>query len=487
MTSPATPRRDHPPSLIQRFSLPRLWAFVAVFLPVIAALAASLSTIDLAYQLRLGEVMLDTGELVRTDTFTFTALGAPWVDQQWGAQIILDLVYRAGGWAGLALLRAGLTGAIFLFVYLSCRAVGATMRRSAWLTLASFLVAVGGLSLRPQLFAMVLFPAAVWLVAGRRAHPGRLWIIPVLVVIWANVHGTFFLGPVLLGLAWLKDLHDGSPVARRTLVMGAVSAAATLINPFGFRVWTYAIEISSNDVISRLITEWRPPTVRDVAGAVFFGSVLVVGAILARRDRPTPWPSLLALGVFFAIGLFASRGIFWWAFAAPAILAELLSDGPQAEAKPGRAAFNVAIAAGLVVLAVLFLPWGRPLSRIGSDDTLLTEAPPGLTAAVREHLAPGERMFNAQRWGSWFELAIPQNRVFVDSRIELFPEAVWNDYSQISNGQEGWQALLDRWEIELVVASNDQQRDLIPRIRRDPGWRLLYKDADGWVFGRSAP
>src|SRR5688572_9326840 len=184
MTTPANARGDRSPTPTQRFTLPRLWAFVAVFLPVVTALAASLSTIDLAYQLRLGAVMLDTGELVRSDTFTFTALGAPWVDQQWGAQIILDLVYRAGGWAALALLRAGLTGAIFLFVFLSCRAAGATMRRSAWLTLASFIVAVGGLSLRPQLFAMVLFPAAVWLVTGRRTHPARLWLIPVLVVIW---------------------------------------------------------------------------------------------------------------------------------------------------------------------------------------------------------------------------------------------------------------------------------------------------------------
>jgi hypothetical protein len=467
------------------FTLPRLWAFVAVFLPVVTALAASLSTIDLAYQVRLGDLMLDTGKLIRLDNFTFTAAGAPWLDQQWGGQVLFALVYRAGGWAALALLRAALTGVIFLFVYLSCRAAGADERRSAWLTLGSFLIAVGGLSLRPQLIAMVLFPASVWLVAGRRSHPGRQWVIPVLVVIWANVHGTFFLAPLLLGLAWLKDIHDRSPQARRTLLVAVVSTLATLVNPFGLRVWSYAVEISSNDVISRLITEWRPPTVRDIAGAVFFVSVLLVGVFLARRERPTPWPSLVALGVFFAIGLFASRGIFWWAFATPAILAELLSDSPAREQKPGRVGVNLAIAGGLALLAVLFLPWGRPVSKIGSEDTLLTEAPPGLTAAVRRHLEPGEHMFNAQRWGSWFELATPEHPVFVDSRIEVFPESVWNDYGQVSTGVEGWQDVLDRWDIQVVVASKDQQRDLIPRISRDPGWRLLYKDADGWVFGRS--
>jgi hypothetical protein len=93
-------------------------------------------------------------------------------------------------------------------------------------------------------------------------------------------------------------------------------------------------------------------------------------------------------------------------------------------------------------------------------------------------------MFNAQRWGSWLEFAVPENRVFVDSRIEVTPDSVWGDYAVVSFGQEGWQQVLDRWGIRVVVASPDQQRDLIPRIRRDPAWRVLYRDADGWVFVR---
>src|SRR5205823_15102110 len=132
--------------------------------------------------LRAGDLMLRTHHLVRMDTFTFTAFRRPWLDQQWGAQVILAAVYRIGGWAGLALFRAGLVGLIFLFVFLACRAAGTARRTSAWLTIGSFGVIVGGLSLRPQLLAMVLFAATAWLVVERRAHPARLWLIPPLVV-----------------------------------------------------------------------------------------------------------------------------------------------------------------------------------------------------------------------------------------------------------------------------------------------------------------
>src|SRR5438105_3695188 len=95
-------------------TLPRLWVIVAVFLPVVAALESSLSSIDLAYQIRAGDLMLASHHLLRTDPMTFTALGRPWLDQQWGAQVLLAAIYRAGGWAGLSLLRSALVGLLFL-------------------------------------------------------------------------------------------------------------------------------------------------------------------------------------------------------------------------------------------------------------------------------------------------------------------------------------------------------------------------------------
>ncbi len=76
-------------------SLPRLWAFLAVALPTLAALVAGLATVDLAYHLRAGAEILDTRAIPTVDSWTFTAAGLPWTDQQWGAQVVLTAVYRA--------------------------------------------------------------------------------------------------------------------------------------------------------------------------------------------------------------------------------------------------------------------------------------------------------------------------------------------------------------------------------------------------------
>jgi len=121
-------------------TLSRLWAFLAVALPVLAALLANLSSVDLAYHLRAGQMILDTGRIPTTDTWTFTAAGTSWLNQQWGAQLVLAAVYRAAGWTGLVVLRATLVGLMFGFLFEACRRRGLDLRRAAWLTIAAFVV-----------------------------------------------------------------------------------------------------------------------------------------------------------------------------------------------------------------------------------------------------------------------------------------------------------------------------------------------------------
>ena len=130
-------------------TLARLWAFLAVGLPVLASLIGNLSAVDLAYHLRAGEMTLDTGRIPMTDTFTFTAAGASWMNQQWGAQVILAAAFRVAGWTGLVLLRAGLIGLTFGLLFEACRRRGIDLRRAAWLTLGAFIVSAAAALVNP--------------------------------------------------------------------------------------------------------------------------------------------------------------------------------------------------------------------------------------------------------------------------------------------------------------------------------------------------
>jgi hypothetical protein len=456
-------------------------------IPVIVIAGTPLAVNDLAYHLRAGDIMFDTHAILRTDVFSAVAYGKPWLNQQWLAQLVLATAFRLGGWFGLVALRAVLEGLVLSFVFLACRAAGSATKRAAWLTLASGVILLGGFTLRPQLLGMGCFAVTAWLVARRREHPQGVWIVIPITMLWANVHGSFFLAPLLLGLAWVEDRWVRGRGARTLLLAGLGSLLATTVTPYGYRVWSYAAGLATNPVIRKTITEWQPPSIEVYTGAAFFLSVVVVAALLiARVRRPVPWGSLLSLVVFLAIALTAIRGVFWWAMAAPIVLAGVLEDRPApTERRDPAGVLNAAIV-GLLALAIIgsvirWVPYTGPGMPTGGR---LTFAPVGITRELQRTLAPGEVVFNAQEWGSWLEFEFPKSPVIVDSLIEVIPSSVWWKYYAVSSGVEGWQATLDAWHVDVAVLARDQQGPLIPKVRADPGWQLVYEDAEGLIFRR---
>ena len=467
--------------------LSQLWAIAAVAVPLAVLSAAPIVAVDLAYHIRAGEMMLDSHRILRTDPFLSWTLGQPWLDQQWGAQLLLDLAYRSAGWFGLATLRALSDALSLILIFLACRAAGAGRRAAAFLTLGSA-VFLAAESLRPESFALPCFAAIAWLVAGRSEHPARLWWAIPIQIVWANVHGSFFLGPALLALGGLDDLVRHTGAARRVFGVGAVALLATLMNPFGWRVWPYVFTVGTNPLIRETVREWQPPTVRNWVGIAFFASVALVAALFARRRKPVAWVGLLALALFFAMTLTAMRHMLWWALAAPVVVAGLLASPKQPPKEPARdpaGPLNVVIAGLLAVTSLVPMVRWAPYTGTEPPANLVAYAPAGITGELRQLLSPGERFFNAQEWGSWFELVLPQNPVLADSRFELIPRDVWNEYVAVSEGREGWQEILARWHVSVVALARDQQRDLIPIIRDDPGWQLFYQDGDGFIFTRS--
>ena len=469
----------------------QLIAFVAVMLPVVAALRFPFSTIDLTYLIRAGNAMLDSGQILRTDTFTFTVVGHAWLNQQWGAEIVFALAYQAGEWIALVLFRAALVGVIFWFEYLACRAAGAGRRAAGWLTLAAFVVCFDGLSLRPNLLGMALFALTLWVVAGRSRRPRLLWLLPAVVLVWANVHGSFVLALAPLGLAWLEDRREGTPSARTTLAVTVACLAATLVTPFGARSWEYVVRLTTDPRIRPFITEWQPTRPTSAIGIGFFVSAAAVAVIAIRHRARLPWPRILGLGLFFVLGIQAVRGVLWWALAAPVLIADLL---PERLPRPDvPRALNVVIAAALSLLAIAMLPWFRPASADATDqrvkDAMLLDAPAELVDAVSVAATPGSRLFVAQSYASWFELEMPGNPVFVDPRIELFPDAIWDEYQTVSSAGPGWEAILDRWNVDILVLNREQQGTLIDELDTDDGtsWEPVHRNGDGVVFARISP
>ena len=469
----------------------RLWLALAVLLPAFAATIAPLPTGDLAYQLRAGELMLASDAVLRADPFTFTAFGDPWLNQQWGTGVAVALVHGAAEWGGLSLLRTLLIALTVGLVLVGCRA-RLDRRRAAYLTLAGFLLGIGSLALRAQLFGVVCFAALVAILAVREQHPRTVLLLPLIVLAWANLHGSFFLAPLAIGLAALDDVLLHRPGRRRMLAVLAASAVATCVTPFGPDVWRYAVGLSTNATITRLISEWQRTSPLSLLGILFYGSVLAAVYVVlraSRRDRPIePGRALWLLGLA-ALGAYAERGVVWWALGAPVALAPLvaaafaLPDRPARAEPPGLRRLNVLVATGVLVAVVVLQPLWRPVDPLTGPAGLLRDAPGGLARVLAAEADATDRVVVPQPWASWFEWSAPDRPVMVDSRIELFDEATWNDYLSIADGGTDALDVLDRIGATVVVVDPVTQSALNIVLRTfHAGWRLAYEDADGNLF-----
>ena len=136
-----------------------------------------------------------------------------------------------------------------------------------------------------------------------------------------------------------------------------------------------------------------------------------------------------------------------------------------------------------MLAGVALLPVWRPIDPATQVPAgVLTDAPPGVTAALRDLTEPGDHVFNPQAWGSWFEFAVPEVKVALDSRIEFFPVAVWDAYEAVSTGRDDWESVLASWDVAVVVVE-DSEGPFAARLDA-AGWERAYADEDGAIFAR---
>jgi hypothetical protein len=303
----------------------------------------------------------------------------------------------------------------------------------------------------------------------------------VLVIAWANVHGSFFLAPILLGYAWLDDLARGRP-ARAAFGLLALCTAATFVNPFGPGVWVYAAGIGANPAISGQATEWQRTTPFTVPGLLFYLSAVAATGLAFKGRQVLRPPDWLLLATLLVIGVWAVRGLAWWPLVAVFVVAgvpeSLRPTAPAAAAH--RTTRLPAIVAGVLgVLVIAALPWWRPVDPVTGRVGIVSYAPSGIAAELRRIAPLGTRVLAAQTWTSFLEWAVPDATYFVDSRFELFPADVWADRETVAAGGPAADAALERRGVDLLVLPAGTDLRLT-------GWTEVYRDADGAILERTS-
>jgi hypothetical protein len=480
-----------------KLTIRQVWVALTVAAAFIGPASSPIGLPDVYWTLLTGTWMASHGALLEFDPFTSAPhVSGPILNVQWLADLVFHEWDALGGLPLVITGTAVVVGTTFALLLAAAVTASGQLRVSCVVVWLAYVLGSSNLSPRPQTLAYPIF--ALFLLALMRAEWRKdnrlLWLLPPMTALWANLHGSFFTGFVLLGCAAAgRLLTTRSLLAARPYIITLVACVlASLVNPYGPGALLYVATIGSNPIIRDLVTEWAPTTVSWHEGIIFFSSLLLLGGLALKSRLRLTATEILLLLAFGYLAWSSVRAIVWWGLAFAPVLARLLGSVLPNRMPSGRdrPLINGLILVTIAFVAFVSLPWNKallpflPANKLGffTDDT-----PVAVGDYLRTHDPPATGlMLDDQNWGGYLEWAAwPRHQVFLDGRIELHPPQVWFDYLDVVFPSTRWRALLDQYDISYMVLSKDEHPDLVADVRQTPGWRLDYEDDQAVVFSRA--
>jgi hypothetical protein len=529
-----------------------LWLLLVPVCTALYTLLLPIGPNDFWYHARAGAEIVASGKIPKEALFSASVSPhTPYFYQSWLAEIALFQTLQVGGLSAIIVLRTVLlTFSFGLLQWCAWRRVQRIAPKSstthlarcvALSTLLVFALCASNMDVRPQIFSVPLFGLFTFvlyewgfLAPKRREH--LITVTAALMMLWANTHGAFVTGLVLLCVfivgeilfrcVWRAAKWFGTPLAPAALggavFLFFVCAMATLANMRGLGIYTYVFQLAQLKAGQRFIQEWQAPSVNEWYGILFFMALILMAAllgILALRVKAAPstgekdaplgafgvrFSELLVLAVLAVMALRDVRSIIWFAlFAAPiitALLCRCFSERPQetvASVPRPMQIVNAFLAVVLIVSFVPFLPHfksalplppeysrhfaptpqGRFPLGFDSDPPLLLErnTPVEAVAFLRKSPPPG-KLWNDFVFGSylvWATIDNPRLAPHADPRVEMHPLEFWEEYGRIAEGAPDAAQILDSQGFSDALLDVKEQPELAKRLQQ-AGWRVVF-------------
>lgn len=498
--------------------LPRLEdiLFLAIFLAVIG-LGPRLMNMDgdLGRHLTIGNYILDNWNIPTRDIFSHTMEGLTLTPHEWLAQVIFALSYRLGGLDGVVILCALLLAITFTLVFRQCFKRSNMLLVSLGLTVISAAAASIHWLARPHLFTLLFTVLWVSVLENYRQQGNiRWWILPLLMLIWVNLHGAFIAGFVIWGIylldslvskpdkriprevikanEWLGTLEVGR--ARKIFLIGIIVFFISFFNPVGWQIWETTLGFLQNRYLIEHTVEYLPPDFHQINAWPFLIMIFSSLFLFSLYRQRVVLAAALLITIWTVMGLLSARNISLYAVVAAPILAEVAAAILRDNKKFfGAISFDLRLRmvdANLfgylwsvigILLIIMIILSGASLDFDGSGNDFSSDMFPVAAAdwlAEQQHLGPG---FNYFPWGGYLLYRVwPQQQVFIDGQTDFYGESLTRKYEQVIMLGEGWWEILDEYQVQWVIMPSKSR--LVEVLFEDHGWEQKYKDETSTIL-----
>jgi hypothetical protein len=452
-----------------------LWVGVAIYALLVAAGNRTLLDPDTLWHITVGQWMLDHHAVPHTDIYSFTMRGHPWISMQWLYEVIYAKAYALFGWNGPVVLTAAASALTFALL---AKFLSRHLSQSATIVFvaAALALTAGHLLARPHILAlpvMVLWAGGLIDAADRRDAPS-FWLLPLL-ALWANLHGSFIFGLVLVGAVALDavvsaDAASRKPLALRWAAFGVGALIAACCTPYGWNSMLASKNILALGSALPLISEWRPVDFSTL-GPFEICLLAAIGLALLRGIRLPPTRILLLLGLLH-MALAQGRATEILALLAPMVLAVPLAaqiGGAEASSssatRPSRGLLFAGVAIVLTAATVAY----ASVARFEPDAR---QSPVAAVVALKK--MNFTRVFNDYDFGGY--LISTGVAPFIDGRTDIYGEKFFVDHNAASGLMEpdNLFRLLDEYKIEATLMRTQSAATKL--LDHMDGWQKMYSD-----------
>lgn len=454
---------------------------------------------DFWFHLKTGQYVFSTGGIPRTEMFSFTYPGIPWVAHGWLSGVIFYAIFSSVGPKVLIFIFALLIAIAFWIAFKRANShpffAGVAALVGVW-------TAMPNIGVRPRVFT-ILFASIYLALLGRFARGFKerwIWLLVPLMALWANLHGGFFIGLALIGLTavgmvldyWAGVLEEPETFRSRlrTLAMVFVGCVlAALLNPYGIKLYTGPIAVLRSPIFQDLVIDWLSPNFHlPTARPLMLLIVLTIAALALSPKRPKPSEVLLFLATLYATlktqrngailalvsaPLFASYFQIWFAST---------NFGKNFGAARDEGNPRLARLFSLVLLLPLILFAIKLKTRVYSTPTQESlRVPVKAVEFLKQNGITGNTFTAPNVWGAYVLWAAPSNPVYIDGR-DVYPDTFVKEFVDILYGRVDWRGPFDQRGVQIVLVEPGTM--LARQLGEAPGWERVYQDDMSVVFTR---
>jgi hypothetical protein len=464
------------------YVLPVVWAIMPIIDP------------DIWWHLRTGRWIVEHGTVPTVDWFSSVGMGKPWVAYSWLFELLVYGLYQAFGLVGLVFYTAVFTLMVVLALHALVRRFEPRFPVAIALTGLGSCALLPLVSPRPWLLTILFFVIEIDILFTARQFRDtrRLWLLPLLFALWANVHIQFIYGLFVLGLATAEPLIDrllrrstgvdgvlALPLSRMLYVTTACTVA-TLATPYHVHLYRTVFECIAQTGPLYYISEMQALGFRSpwdwCALAAVLGAVFSLG--WRRQLRPFPL-LLLAAGCFLSFR--AGRDVWFVVVTAVAIIAPAHTTAVATERFRLTKFRGFLVAVGIIVVCVV-VSHRRDISE-RSLEVKLAQIYPVAAAAVVEERGYTGPLYNHFNWGGYLIWRLPNLPVAIDGRANLYGDERIKRGIETWHGQRRWASDPELATARLVIS--DVNGTLASLLRLDARFALVHEDEVAAVFMRA--